>query len=132
MIDNDELLKELSKKELEELSDLNGNFKINQDVINDAIKDATSFIASFIVIPKNPTPLLKQICTLLTIIELKRKQNYPKENYKDELEKCESLLIKMANGKIPIELKNESKLIVKQRAFKHNDYIMKDWSSVNG
>ncbi|MDO5649986.1 MAG: DUF1320 family protein, partial [Gallicola sp.] len=70
MITNDDLLKELSQKELIELSDLKGIFEINQDVVDDARADALSFITSFIIVPSNPTPLLKQICTLLTIIEL--------------------------------------------------------------
>lgn len=135
MINNDDLLKELSKKELIELSDLKGSFEINQDVIDDAQGDALAFIGSFFKIPANPTPLLKQICVLLTIIELKRKQNFPKDSYAKELKYCEDLLIKMANKKIPTDTKDQDKkdggVINKQRAFKHGGEL-ENWDGING
>lgn len=135
MINNDDLLKELSFKELTELSDLKGNFKLNQEVVDDAKDDALAFIGSFFSIPSNPTPLLKQICTLLTIIELKRKQNFPKDSYKDELKYCEDLLIKMANSRIPKELNDLNKenagVINKSRAFRHGG-VLQNWDGING
>ena len=59
MITNEDLLKEISTDELIQLSDLNATNEINQEVIDDAINDAISFIESFIILPTNPTPLKK-------------------------------------------------------------------------
>ena len=68
MITNDDLLEEVSHKELLELSDFEGSGSINQSIIDDSLNDALAFIASFIRIPANPTKLLKDICVYLTII----------------------------------------------------------------
>lgn len=135
MITNDDLLKELSQTELIELSDLHGTFEINQDVIDDALGDAMAFIGSFFKIPANPTPLLKQITALLTIIELKRKQNFPKNSYEEELKHCEDMLLKMANKKIPTDISDQDKkdggIITKQRAFVHGGKLG-NWENLNG
>ena len=71
MITNDDLLKEVSQKELRELSDFDGTGEINQNIIDDVLADRLAFIGSYIKIPKNPTPLLKDICAKLVILELK-------------------------------------------------------------
>lgn len=126
MITNDELLKEVSLKELKELSDFNGDDSINQDIINDCIKDRLNYIASFIKIPTNPTPLLKDIHAKLVIIELKRRNNFPKDSLKEQEEHLERLLLKMAAKKIPTELKDEDNFTPKitLRAFRHDNEKM--------
>ena len=57
MITNEDLLKEISEQELKELSDLNADGNLNQNVIDDALKDSISFIESFIIFPNNPTQI---------------------------------------------------------------------------
>lgn len=132
LINFDDLLAEVGEKELTELSDLNSTFERNDSVIDDANSDAINFISSFIKIPKNPTKLLKDICVDLTIIELKKRQNYPKESYEQILEKCENLLIKMANKKIPTELESENLAPkLNTRAFRHLR-VRNNWSKING
>lgn len=78
-ITNDDLLKEVSARELLELSDFEGSGAINQGVIDDSVNDALAYISSFIKLPQNPTSLLKDIGVNLTIIELKKRNNFPKE-----------------------------------------------------
>lgn len=135
MITNEDILKEISEKELIELSDLEAEFILNQEVIDDAISDAELFISSYFKVPLNPTPLLKQICTLLTITELKRKQNLPKESFEREYKYCLDLLIKMANKKIPTDLRDTNSenggVVNKQRFFCHCG-ILGNWENVNG
>ena len=109
MITNEDLLKEISQKELIELSDLNGTGELNQEVINDAINDAVSFIESFFKFPKKPTNLLKQIAIELSIYELRKRNNLTSDKSKERLKELENYLIKMANNKIPKTLKTEQK-----------------------
>ncbi len=52
MIDEKDLIKELSVHAIAELSDLNADGVCDKEVIDDAINDAQSYIASFIKIPK--------------------------------------------------------------------------------
>ncbi|MBR8463652.1 DUF1320 family protein [Campylobacter sp. faydin G-24] len=132
MITNDDLLKEVSLKELTELSDFDGIKEINQAIIDDALSDRIAFIGSYIKIPKNPTPLLKDITAKLVIIELKRRNNFPKEALNEQEEKLTNLLLKMANKKIPTEIKDEDmtpKLV--SRAFRHIQIRM-DLKDFNG
>ncbi|BDL80337.1 hypothetical protein THJ026_06500 [Campylobacter jejuni] len=103
MIDEKDLIKELSVHAIAELSDLNADGVCDKEVIDDAINDAQSYIASFIKIPKNPTPLLKDICVKLTIMELKRRNDFPKESLKEIREWANDLLLKMANKKIQLK-----------------------------
>ncbi len=124
MITKKDLLKEISQKELLQLTDLNATGSLNQDVLNDAIADASSFISSFINIPNNPTPLLKQIATELTIYELRKKNNLTlSKESKDRLKELENYLTKMAAKKIPTSLKEEQQLKIKNSnyAFKHKE-----------
>ena len=109
MITNEDLLKEVSIKELTQLSDLNGIGELNQEVINDAILDAISFINSFFNIPKNPTNLLKQIAVELTIYELRKKNDLTDPKFKDRLKEIENYLLKMANKKMPTTIEIEQK-----------------------
>ena len=109
MITNEDLLKEISIKELTQLSDLNGTGELNQEVINDAINDAISFINSFFKIPQNPTNLLKQIAVELTIYELRKKNDLTDPKFKDRLKEIENYLLKMANKKMPITIETEQK-----------------------
>ena len=83
MITNEDLLKEISERELIQLSDINATGLMDQDVIDDALNDAISFIESFIILPDNPTPLLKKITVDLTIYELRRKNELLKESDKE-------------------------------------------------
>ncbi|WP_258058373.1 phage protein Gp36 family protein [Campylobacter hyointestinalis] len=132
MITNDDLLKEVSLKELTELSDFEGIKEINQDIIDDALSECIAFISSYIKIPKNPTPLLKDITAKLVIIELKRRNNFPKEALNEQEERLTNLLLKMANKKIPTEIKDEymtPKLV--SRAFRHTGARM-DLKDFNG
>ncbi|WOE69099.1 phage protein Gp36 family protein [Hydrogenimonas thermophila] len=102
MITNEDLLKEISQRELTELSDLNGTGELNQEIIDDAVNDAISFIESFITLPDNPTPLLKKILTELTIMELRKKNELNPD--KERLKEIENYLLKMAANKIPSTL----------------------------
>lgn len=108
MIYNEDLLKEISTKELTELSDINGTGSINQDVIDDALNDAISFIESFIILPDAPTPLLKKIVVDLTIYELRRKNDFIQESDKELKKENEAYLIKMSTGKLKTEVTSTS------------------------
>lgn len=131
MITNDDLLKELSQTELLELSDFKGIKEINQDIIDDSINDAVAFISSFIKIPSNPTPLLKDICVNLTIIELKKRNNFPKDTLNEQMEKQEKLLLKMATKKIPTNVDDNKLPKIISRAFVHSETKM-DLKGLNG
>ncbi|WP_297915373.1 phage protein Gp36 family protein [uncultured Campylobacter sp.] len=131
MITNDDLLEEVSHKELLELSDFEGSGSINQSIIDDSLNDALAFIASFIRIPANPTKLLKDICVDLTIIELKKRNNFPKDILAEQIEKIEGLLLKMAAGKIPTDEKKDDTPRLASRAFRHYEKRM-DLKDLNG
>lgn len=130
-IDLEDLTNIISINELIELSDLNGTMKMDESILNAANTKAINLITSFILLPTNPTRLLKEICADLTIIELKKNQNFPKTAYEDNLKNCIDLLIKMASKKLPTEQNNEKKPIIRDRAFKHND-IKNKWDKING
>lgn len=118
MITEQDLKKELAHKELQSLSDINAKGEVDTQIISDCISDAIGFIESFFQIPKKPTTLLKDICTKLTIIELKRRNAYPAEELSALKNECIALLTKMRSGKIPLssqEQKNGG------RGFKHNN-----------
>lgn len=108
MIINQDLLKEISEDELRELSDLNAAGELNQEVIEDAINDAISFIESFIVQPENPTPLLKKILVDLTIYELRRKNGLISKEDKELKKENEAYLVKMSTGRLKVEVTNNS------------------------
>lgn len=128
MISNEDLLKEISLKALTQFSDLNGTGALNQAIIDDALADALALIKSFILIPANPTPLLKKIAVDLTIVELKRKNNYLQEDLKEVEDKAQALLLKMANKKIPTQVDQaHQKPLQRQRAFRHS-HTREDWS----
>lgn len=133
MINENDLIKELSVYAIAQLSDLNADGVCDNEVIDDAISDAQSFIASFIKIPQNPTPLLKDICVKLAIVELKRRNDFPKEALAQTREWAENLLLKMANKKIPTELEDEENIQIQMRtrAFKHKRKRM-DLRRING
>lgn len=133
MINENDLIKELSVHAIAELSDLNADGICDNEVIHDAINDAQSFIASFIKLPQNPTLLLKDICVKLAIAELKRRNDFPKEALNETREWAEALLLKMANKKIPTELEHEGSTDagIRTRAFKHGGKRM-DLRGVNG
>ncbi len=108
MITNEDLLKEISNDELIQLSDLNATNEINQEVIDDAINDAISFIESFIILPANPTPLLKKILVDMTIYELRRRNGLIGESNKELKKENEAYLVKMSTGRLKIEVTNNS------------------------
>jgi phage gp36-like protein len=125
VIDNKDLLKEISEQQLQELSDINGTGEIDQTVIDDALNDAISFIESFIILPANPTPLLKKITVDLTIYELKRKNGFTSDADKELKKENESYLNKMSNGRLKTEIINNQTASVptenKSFAFRHRD-----------
>ena len=108
MITNEDLLKELSAEELKQLSDLNAENILNQNVIDDALNDAISFIESFIVLPNEPTPLLKKITVDLTIYELRRRNGLVSKEDKELKKENEAYLIKMSTGRLKVEVTNNS------------------------
>ena len=116
MITKEDLLKEISQKELLELTDLNAKGSLDEEVLSDAISDAISFISSFIKIPDNPTPLLKNIACDLTIWEL-RKRNKITIDDKDKLKTIENYLIKMATKKIPTSIDNQDDIKITNSSF---------------
>lgn len=118
LITEAELINELGVNEIRELSDIHGEGIWNRSVIDDCIKDAESLIASFFKLPSNPTPFLKDICTKLTIVELKRRNSFPREELDSIKKECLEWLNKMAKGKIPISL-DES--CPKNRCFIHKN-----------
>jgi len=125
VIKNEDLLKEISDTKLLELSDINGTGDINQEVIDDALNDAISFIESFIILPADPTPLLKKITVDLTIYELKRKNGFVSDADKELKKENESYLNKMSNGRLKTEIINNQTASVpsenKSFAFRHQD-----------
>lgn len=126
LITEAELINELGANEIKALSDIHGEGIWNRSVIDDSIADATALIASFFKIPANPTYLVRDICVKLAIVELKRRNAYPKEELEDIRNECLEWLNKMAQGKIPTSLEEESSEIRNQtRAFIHKNKPMK-------
>lgn len=125
MITNEDLLKEISERELTQLSDINATGAIDQSVIDDALNDAISFIESFIILPENPTPLLKKITVDLTIYELRRKNGLVSESDKELKKENEAYLSKMSNGRLRTEVTSNSTASVdattKPFAFAHQE-----------
>lgn len=123
MITNKDLLKEISEDELLQLSDLNATGEINQEVINDALNDSISFCESFIILPANPTPLLKKIIVDFTIYELRRKNGLVSETDKELKKDNEAYLLKMSTGRLltNIEEKEKTKETPKNFAFIHHN-----------
>lgn len=123
MITNEDLLKEISEDELLQLSDLNATGEINQEVINDALNDSISFCESFIILPNNPTPLLKKIIVDFTIYELRRKNGLVGETDKELKKENEAYLLKMSTGRLltNIEEKEKAKDTPKNFAFIHHN-----------
>ncbi len=123
MITNNDLLKEMSEQQLAELSDINGTGNLDQDVIDDAVNDAISFIESFIVLPLNPTPLLKNILIDFTIYELKKRNGFLSEEDKETKKENEVYLQKMSAGRLKVEPEGNSKASVpkenKSHVFRH-------------
>ena len=123
IIHNEDLLKEISERELTQLSDINGTGAINQSVIDDALSDAISFIESFIILPENPTPLLKKIVVDFTIYELRRKNELVSESDKELKKENEVYLSKMSNGRLRTEITSTSTASVSEKqhsfAFAH-------------
>jgi len=122
LINNEDLLKEISSQQLQELSDINATGEINQSVIDDASEDAISFIESFIVIPVSPTPLLKKIVVDLTIYELKRKNEFLSDEDKELKKECEAYLLKMSNGRLKTEITSTSTASVDEM---HNNFAFR-------
>jgi len=103
MITNEDLLKDISEQQLKELSDLNAEGSINQAVIDDAINDAISLIESYIILPSNPTKLLKKILVQETIYELRAKNSIVNDTNKEQRRDNETKLYKMSIGKLITE-----------------------------
>ena len=126
LITEAELINELGANEIKALSDIHGEGIWNRSVIDDSIADATALIASFFKIPANPTYLVRDICVKLAIVELKRRNAYPKEELEDIRNECLEWLNKMAQGKIPTSLEEEALEIKnKNHSFIHKNKPMK-------
>lgn len=108
IITTNDLTKEISLEELIQLTDLNATGALNQEVLDDSINDAISFVNSFIDIPTNPTPLLKQIVVDLTICSLRKKNNFVSKECKERQKEIEGYLLKMANKKMPTSIEQSS------------------------
>lgn len=123
MITNKDLLKEISEQELLELSDLNAQGNLNQDVIDDALNDAISFLESFIILPINPTPLVKKILVDFTIYELKQRNGFISAEDKDTKKENEAYLQKMSTGRLITEKQDNTSNpippVSKNFAFRH-------------
>jgi phage gp36-like protein len=122
-ITNDDLIKEISTRDLKEMSDLDAKGTLDQSVVDDCKSDALSFISSFFKLPNNPTPLLLNIAVKLTVIELKKRNGWSGEQLQEDMSKIESYLTKMMQGKIPTELLPNGETPApegKHRAFRHN------------
>lgn len=104
MITNEDLTKDISTQELTQLSDINGKGELDQDIIDDCINDAISFVESFIILPSNPTPLLKKIVVDMTIYELRRKNDLVSDTDKELKKENEAYLTKMSVGKLKTEI----------------------------
>ncbi len=101
LITKEDLQKEISEHELQQLSDINAQGLIDEPIIDEAVNDAIAFISSFITIPADPTAYLRSIGVELTLYEL-RKLHHLQD---DEVRKrCEETLIKMARGTIPVTI----------------------------
>jgi len=108
-----DLLNEISERELVMLSHLDDDQEIahreisqvslNESVIEDANRDAVDYIRSYVDV-SNPTRLLRGICANLTIINLRKKHNYPVDTYEFDLSRIDSLLLKMSQGKISVNV----------------------------
>lgn len=120
MITKLDLLNEVSEKELNELCYL--EYESEERVLEDAINEALSFISSFISIPDNPTPFLKDLCIKLTLIALKTKQGFPKENLNEQKNEIKADLIRMSKGNIPTSINENKPPREKLRAFIHNNW----------
>ncbi len=120
MITNEDLLKEISLQELTELSDLNATGDINQEVIDDALNDAISFIESFIVLPNKPSALLKKITVDFTLYELRKRNKLINDEDKEQRKQNESYLHKMSIGRLKTQLDvQEFKKENQSFAFRH-------------
>jgi len=116
-LSNEDLLKELSEEQLIELSDLDGASALNQTVIDDAMDDALSFIKSFILLPADPTPLLKKIAVDLTVYELKRKNDLISDADKEDRRIWEAYLSKMAKGSMPTTIQDQDSGSKRDKSF---------------
>jgi len=123
LITNEDLLKEISEQELKELSDINATGDLNQEVIDDAVNDAISFIESFIILPSKPTPLLKNILIDFTIYELKKRNALVSKEDKENKKENEAYLQKMMTGRLKTEIEGTSTASIpednKSFAFRH-------------
>ena len=121
ILTKEDLRKEISDNELQQLSDINANGSVDDLIIDEAISDAIAFISSFITIPADPTPYLRSIGAELTLYEL-RKLHHLQD---DEVRKrCEDTLIKMARGTIPVTIAEQTEAAASDKkrgasAFRH-------------
>jgi phage gp36-like protein len=102
MISQEDLLKEISLEELTQLTDLNATGKLDETVLQDAIDDALAFIGSFIEIPEDPSPLLREIAVELTVDYLRRRNRLGDDDERlGRRAQLERYLLKMAAKQIP-------------------------------
>lgn len=118
MITKENLLKEISEGELLELSDLDSTGEIDDVRIDHAIAEALAYIASFILIPSNPTPLLINIAVDLAINELRKAHDL---GNKEIVKECDEKLLKMTRGVLPTTISTSKEVNTPRigNAYKH-------------
>lgn len=118
MITKENLLKEISEGELLELSDLDSTGEIDDVRIDHAIAEALAYIASFILIPLNPTPLLINIAVDLAINELRKAHDL---GNKEVVKECDEKLLKMTRGVLPTTISTSKEVNTPRigNAYKH-------------
>lgn len=125
MITNEDLLKDISLLELTQLSDINATGALDQNIIDDAINDSISFVESFIILPTNPTALLKKILVQESIYELRVKNKLLSDEDKETRKTNEGYLLKMSTGRLLREnIDNTTASIPKENkpfAFRHRN-----------
>ena len=80
MITQEDLLKEISIEELTQLSDLDATGALVPAVVEDAIGDAIGFIGSWIDVPADPSPFLKELAVELASDALRKRNRLGDED----------------------------------------------------
>jgi len=118
----EDLKKEVGTGALLELTDLNNDGTFNQDVFDDAVSDALSFIESFFDLPTTPTKLLEKIAVDLTLYNLRHKHGLNDDDTKEQKKANESYLRQMAKGSMRKSIEETSQEIATKttQAFRHS------------
>ena len=129
MITQNDILKEISQRELLELTDLEGTDVLNQAVLDDAIEDMKGLVESFVLIPDNPTKLLQQIAVRITLYNLKKKNGLIDKEDKEQMLEDTRYLLKMSRNQLPVTLIEQQSEVKKDQgfAFAHQPPEIETW-----